>query len=255
MNFDTDPPRLSEGEGESAELARLVRASRARRPTTKTTAGMAERLAATSVYASAARGITASRGTTFAKVGLVALVGIGLGVFTARTHGVETPPSSSVVENRVPSVAPSAEPPAPPTTEMPSIPVDALPSSAPVAATVHAETARAAQPASPSPEATRVTSTRESEFTLVRHAQDALAVNPGGALSLAQEHARTFPNGELVQEREVIAVEALSKLGRSADAKARATALVTAHPRSPYVARLERAIGEPLAPPSSADSR
>lgn len=250
MNFDTDPPRLSEGE--SSELARLVRASRARRPNADVTSDMADRLAATSVYAAAARGASVSRRATVVKLAVVALATVGLGIFTIRTRGVETAPTSNVVD--APPAVVSAPPPpllAPEPTEMPSVSVDALPSSSAPRVATRNESARAVQLPSPLTPAM----THESEFTLVRHAQDALAHDPTRALDLAQEHARTFPSGELVQEREVIAVEALSKLERRAEAKARAIALLSIHPRSPYVARLERAVGEPLATPSSADSR
>jgi hypothetical protein len=49
-----------------------------------------------------------------------------------------------------------------------------------------------------------------------------------------------------VQEREVLAVEALARLDRMEEAKRRAKALLGLYPRTPYVARLERALGEPL---------
>lgn len=252
MNFDNDPPRLSEGE--PSELARLVRASRARRPSADATSEMADRLAATSVYAAAARGVSISRHATFAKLAVVALAVVGLGIFTTRTHGVGMRAAANAVDERPPTVAPPSVPRGSEPTDMPSVSVDALPSLAVPVAT-HNETARAVRttPSSPAPVAT--TPSHESEFALVRHAQDALARDPTRALALAQEHARTFPNGELVQEREVIAVEALSKLERRAEAKARANALLSIHPRSPYVARLERAVGEPLATPPSSDSR
>ena len=92
-------------------------------------------------------------------------------------------------------------------------------------------------------------STATPELLLVRRAQDALASDPARALAIADEHALAFPRGELTQEREVVAVEALSKLGRKDDALRRANALLRRFPRTPYVAHLEKALGQPLSVP------
>jgi hypothetical protein len=62
----------------------------------------------------------------------------------------------------------------------------------------------------------------EAEVKLVERAQDALRARPAEALALCDEHARRFPSGMVTQECEVIAVEALVKLGRRGEAKARA---------------------------------
>ena len=91
-----------------------------------------------------------------------------------------------------------------------------------------------------------------TELELVQRAQAALASDPNRALTLTNEHAVTYPKGELVQEREVIAVEALSRLGRNEEASRRALAFVRRFPQTPYAARLEMAIGRPLPEPSGA---
>jgi hypothetical protein len=62
------------------------------------------------------------------------------------------------------------------------------------------------------------------EAQLLDRAQAALARRPGEALRLTREHEARFPRGALVQEREVIAIEALERLGRAGAAKARAAA-------------------------------
>jgi hypothetical protein len=78
------------------------------------------------------------------------------------------------------------------------------------------------------------------ELVLLEEAQDALGREPGRALGLADQHARIHPNGMLAQEREVLAVDALLRLGRRAEAEARADRLRAAHPGSSQIRRLDR---------------
>jgi outer membrane protein assembly factor BamD (BamD/ComL family) len=61
---------------------------------------------------------------------------------------------------------------------------------------------------------------------------------------LTQEHARRFPSGTLVQEREVLAIEALARLGRLPEARRRLDAFRATFPRSPHVARLLTTVGQ-----------
>jgi len=58
------------------------------------------------------------------------------------------------------------------------------------------------------------------------------------ALAQAQAHAVRFPNGALAAERELIAVDALHRLGRQAEAEARANAVLRRYPGSLYRERL-----------------
>jgi outer membrane protein assembly factor BamD (BamD/ComL family) len=74
---------------------------------------------------------------------------------------------------------------------------------------------------------------------LLESAQDALASSPESALSLAERHATRFPHGSLAQEREVIAIEALLRLGRGDAARVRADRFYRAFPRSAHRARIE----------------
>jgi hypothetical protein len=60
-----------------------------------------------------------------------------------------------------------------------------------------------------------------SEVALLDQARASLVSNPSSALALTEEHRRRFPKGALSQEREVIAIEALKKLGRGSEAKKR----------------------------------
>jgi outer membrane protein assembly factor BamD (BamD/ComL family) len=84
-------------------------------------------------------------------------------------------------------------------------------------------------PASPPP----------NEGSLLLRARQALDGDPASALALTQEHARRFPNGTLAPEREVLAIEALARLGRTSDARARLDSFRARYPQSPHISRLE----------------
>jgi hypothetical protein len=139
-------------------------------------------------------------------------------------------------ESSVPSVpaAPSALPRA---EELPPDPV-AEPSATEVTAAttasvggraLHPATTKAAQPA-----ATGVVT--EEEARVVTDLDTALRVGDmARATTLADEHARRFPNGMLRQEREGARV--LIQCARSPNADA-ATTFLRAHPRSPMRARI-----------------
>ncbi len=81
-----------------------------------------------------------------------------------------------------------------------------------------------------------------SEIALIEAAEAALAVHPRRALELVTAHERTFPRGAFVEEREVIAVDALSRIGRVESAHARAERFRRQHPESAYLRRLDRII-------------
>jgi hypothetical protein len=71
----------------------------------------------------------------------------------------------------------------------------------------------------------------------------ALSTSPDSALRQADEHARLYPRGALSDDREVIAVDALARLWRLEEARARAERFRAERPRSPSVRRLERILG------------
>jgi len=79
----------------------------------------------------------------------------------------------------------------------------------------------------------------ETEIQLLQRAQDALGGSPARALDLLNQHAARFPGAGLGQEREVIAVDALVRLGRADEARARAAAFAASFPRSAHLRRIE----------------
>jgi hypothetical protein len=107
----------------------------------------------------------------------------------------------------------------------------------------HAEPAQQISPA-PEPEAAQPAPNTEPEHRappgtptwdepqLIERARKALATDPRRALALTQEHQRRFPAGALGVEREVIAVEALARVGQAAEARRRAQAFTMRYPKS-----------------------
>jgi hypothetical protein len=63
------------------------------------------------------------------------------------------------------------------------------------------------------------------------------------ALAATADHQRRFPNGFLVQEREVMAVRALAMLGRTAEARTRAARFRARYPDSLLLPALESTLG------------
>ncbi len=79
-----------------------------------------------------------------------------------------------------------------------------------------------------SPSASPVTG--ESEVQLIGRAQQLVRSQPQAALALCREHARKFPKGMLVQEREVLIVEALQRLGQEEEARKKSESFLKENP-------------------------
>jgi hypothetical protein len=79
----------------------------------------------------------------------------------------------------------------------------------------------------------------QDELVLLARAQALLAKDANATLALAAEHERTFSGGVLVQEREVMAIDALLRLGRKADAIARAERFHRQFPTSAHRRRVD----------------
>ena len=78
-----------------------------------------------------------------------------------------------------------------------------------------------------------------SEAAILLQARRALRLDPAQALRWIREHEKRFPNGSLSQEREVLAVEVLRALGRSAEADARLTRFRERYPESIHGRRID----------------
>jgi len=85
-----------------------------------------------------------------------------------------------------------------------------------------------------------------AELRLIQQAQTALAgSNTAGAQAALRSHARTFPHGHLVEEREALSVQVLCASGRTEEARRAGAAFVARHPGSPQVGRVRRTCAAP----------
>jgi hypothetical protein len=71
-----------------------------------------------------------------------------------------------------------------------------------------------------------------AEAALLLAARRTLASDPAATLSTVRQHERRFATGKLVEEREILAIEALRKLGRSSEAEARIERFRARYPSS-----------------------
>lgn len=90
-----------------------------------------------------------------------------------------------------------------------------------------------------------------SELELLREAQRLQASEPAAALAAVARHQRLFPSGILAQEREMVAIDALIRLGRRDAARARAATFLRQYPGSVHAVRIRELVGE-SAPATSA---
>jgi hypothetical protein len=128
-----------------------------------------------------------------------------------------------------------------------AVPAAATPPAAPAPGALGPQAAReekreahapAATPGAPAPSRAAA----PNEAALLDTAQSVLATNPERALALTRAHRQRFPNGVLAQEREVIAIEALSRLGRKDDAKQRSEEFERTYPGSAHQRKVESAV-------------
>jgi len=239
-----DPVRLREGG--SAFLKKALASARADVPSAERAAsleakilplllpplppppppGAAGALKAGTAALGAKAGLSLAKGTMLAIAAAAVLAGAGAGALVLGTPSAPSQPSGVVSA----PVAPLLE-----SAPAPSLALVPLPS------------ASAAPAGSVKPPMKPTASVEEAdpalEPALLREAQDALRTSPQLALTKTQEHARKYPRGLLSQEREVIAIEALVKLGRRPEAEARAARFEKSYPGSTHARRIEALLG------------
>jgi hypothetical protein len=166
-----------------------------------------------------------------AKAGLagLALIVAGGGAWLVSASHPAGPPPAPIATHAVAS--PDVKPPVVSATPTPTpSPSEAIVGDATPLPTTASTPAKL--PAKPTPPA------QPSEAELLEQARAAMRADPARALQRANEHAARFPGGVLVQEREVLAIQALRKLGRSAEADRRAQAFAKAFPGSAFARKL-----------------
>ncbi len=205
-------------------------------------AGAAAAGASSGAGAAAGAGTTATAGgTALAGVKIISVVKIvaALAVATGGAAGAyevyeatrETKATSSPVG--LVQTAPAQVASAPPAPERLPLPDDAPPAPS------------ATPSAKPTASAISTASDPVEEAKLLGRAQEAIGSDPARALALATDHASKYPRGALAQEREVLAVDALLRLGRRKDAEARARAFRATYPTSGHVRRLDALLAKP----------
>ncbi len=135
----------------------------------------------------------------------------------------------------------------------PVVSVDSLPSAVPTEVTATSDTASRRLSERPSVgSAVARTSAQSSgdELALLEEARVALATDPARTLALADAHAKRFARPTFAQERERLAIDALVRQGRIADAEQRAAQFEAKYPDSAHLARV-RALVTPRVAPST----
>ena len=82
------------------------------------------------------------------------------------------------------------------------------------------------------------------EAGILERARAMLDRDPGGALRETNRHAAEHTHGQLAAEREMIAVDALRRLGRTTEARRRAQRLIDRSPSSIYTERARAILRE-----------
>jgi len=144
-------------------------------------------------------------------------------VSDAQLGAAGSPPSTS---DRAPeAVTPNGPRPARPA------PDPSLPGSSPLVGSRGSQSAsRSEQGSAPQPGS----KAQPSELELLRDARLALRSSPALALGLTEQHSALYPRGSMAQERELIAISALARLGRHTAVLSRAQRFEQDFPGSPY---------------------
>jgi hypothetical protein len=226
-----DPRRLTDA-GSSAlpELAAAIRELRAQRCTPGQVAALTRALAErTGPPDAPSRNGSLGAAVKYSLGGLVLVLGVGAawqlqhsgpGIAARRTDPVAPAPEPKAIAASVRSaVAPSG----------------ASPPELAERAAVQSATARRVARKDPRPAATAAP---EQELALLRRSHAALETDAGAALALAQEHERLYANGMFAQERELLAIEALLRLGKTPAALDRAQRFIERYPESPHSLRV-----------------
>jgi hypothetical protein len=192
------------------------------------------------------------------------LFGFGLAVFVTRsTPALRSPQGPAAAAPAIPRADPAPEPPRIASS------LDAVQSESPASAAGDHERApveprpyagmrppkptrpdsmRSLTIAKPTPSAAEARPTPSdvgNELDLLARARRVVASDPARALQLTAEHARRFSDGVLAQEREVLAIDALSRLGHRDLATARARRFIERYPDSAHRARLAAELEAP----------
>lgn len=240
MSDSSDPLRFTE-DPNAGKLGAWLRAGEQDLPSDARLARLAERLEPT--FATPAGGSATTPLTGALPKLLLGVLAIAGGALLANSlrgprdsERAQAPAPVAVSAPRSADAAnsPSAGLAAPAAPTAPTVAAPVPQSSAP-------ETAEASVPSANANASSPARKPAQSEAALLEQARSALTRDPARALSLTQQHEARFPSGVLKQEREVIAIEALRRLGRGTAASERASSFERAFPDSAHRRAVEAA--------------
>jgi hypothetical protein len=196
--------------------------------------------ASTSVRAGAAAVAGAASATATKWIGALLVVGGLLGTGAAVVRSSHHSPAPAAPRPRV--EVPAASSPAP---DLPSSEVAPAPRAVPPATRAPSPATPASPPrlvpgrSAPASAIVPGPTTVAAEAELLREAEATLrAGDAPRALAFVNEHAASFPNGILAEEREAERIAVLCALGRAAQARETAAAFLRDHARSPLTVRV-----------------
>jgi len=231
MTEPDDPSRLFDAPDAPAGLQNVLRAAQADVGNEQQMARLAARLGpllgATATGAGAGAAAASAKLGGAAKLGIAAAALIAVGSAALIVLSPPPAPTPKPARSAVASTAPVSL--APPAVAAPAATLSAPAELAPPPSSASAALTHDKPPAAAPP----------SEAELLEQARAAIKSDPTRALQRANEHARRYPRGVLVQEREVLAIRALRRLGRDAEADRRADAFAKAFPGSAFQRKLK----------------
>ena len=227
MSSAGDPIRFRDSAlGEQKPLAELFRAAEEDLPESRQLEALAARLGPVLDAAPAAKATPHAFSKLGALGGIAAVLAIAGGYLVSRTP-------AQVEPTRAPAPQSAA-----PVQSQPAAEVQPQPSAAPAPARVPTTTE-----AQPAPSVAKSSPSKPDEAALLEQARRALATDPQRALAITRRHQALYPHGVLVQEREVIAIEALRRLGREGQALDRANSFEQSYPDSAHRRAVEKGLG------------
>jgi len=242
----SDPARWKLGEGAPPGALEMLRA--APRPRAMSAAERA-RTAARIAAMPAAPGLGGAAGGTAWIKAIAVAASVGAGGLAVQAAWNREPPAIMAPAEHLPAerfrvLDPQAQ--AAPTPALPeepdAAPADAIEIDLDIEEQAAATNPRRSPPrrALPAPRAASDTDALLREAELLEKARMGVARDPAGALRALEDHRASFPGGQLTAEREYLAIDALARLGRHAEARARAKAFVARFPSSPFAERARR---------------
>jgi hypothetical protein len=237
-----DPRRLVEGDAAFAEIEAGLRRARERGPSGEQAARMRAALGlapapATPPQPAPSEPATAVR-TSWLKLiaGGLLTIAVALGIWHGAVRGPHVEPPIATDPQPAPQLAPANVDPATAAAPAATPPIPLETRGGAGAASAHPH--RTAPRVNRGAPAARASADPGAELVLLRRAKADARSAPAHALRLVAEHEQRFPNGVLVEEREVIAIEALLASGQRAASEARAARFFKRFPNSAHARRV-----------------